>query len=164
MLVDKTVELESVSEEDFQQYIESAIKEYAGEKVMAGNWNRDEAYNLSKKAFSNFLPQGRETPGHSVMTIIESMKKDKVGILWVEWKNKEWNSAYIWDIVIFEKFRRNGYGFLTLKQLEIMAKEHGSESIVLHVFGHNKPARALYDSLGYYPTNIIMRKDLGKKL
>ena len=32
----------------------------------------------------------------------------------------------------------------------------GWDSVGLHVFGHNKTARALYSSLGFYPTNINM--------
>jgi ribosomal protein S18 acetylase RimI-like enzyme len=30
----------------------------------------------------------------------------------------------------------------------------------LHVFGHNHGARRLYDSLGFEPTSITMRKPL----
>ncbi len=41
-----------------------------------------------------------------------------------------------------------------------MAKVMRSNSISLHVFGHNKPAISMYDSLGYCATNIIMKKDL----
>ena len=81
--------------------------------------------------------------------------------LWVEWKNKEHNSSYIWDVIIHEKFRRRGYGTLALQLLEKMAKERGSNGISLHVFGHNRPAISMYESLGYYATNIIMKKDLG---
>jgi len=36
----------------------------------------------------------------------------------------------------------------------------GAKTIGLHVFGHNHPAKALYDSLNYSPVSIQMKKDL----
>ena len=83
-----------------------------------------------------------------------------MGVLWVEWNNKEYNATYIWDIVIYENFRRKGYGSAALKHLENICKEKDSSAICLHVFGHNRSAIAMYNSLGYYPTNVIMKKDL----
>ncbi len=160
-MADKTtVDLVPISEEDFRSYLDSQINEYAREKVKSGNWAEGEAYDLSRKSFMRLLPDGKDTLGHSIMTITDAGSKTGVGALWVEWKNKEHNSSYIWDIVIHEKFRRKGYGTLALKQLENMARERGSNGISLHVFGHNKSAISLYDSLGYYATNIIMKKDL----
>ena len=155
------VELVPISKEDFHSYLQSQILEYAKEKVKSGNWAEGEAFDLSTKSFMNLLPEGRGTSGHSIISILDSISKDKVGVLWVEWNNKEHNASFIWDIIIHDNFRRKGYGSAALKQLEKMAAEKGSSGISLHVFGHNKPAISMYESLGYYATNIIMKKDLG---
>ena len=155
------MELASISEEEFRDYLKSQILEYAKEKVKSGNWQESEAFSLSTKSYMNLLPQGRETSGHSIMSIVDSRSKAKAGVLWAEWNNKEHNSSYIWDIIIYDNFRRKGYGSAALKQLEKMAAERGSSGISLHVFGHNKPAISMYESLGYYATNIIMKKDIG---
>ena len=45
-------------------------------------------------------------------------------------------------------------------ELGIMAVEKGSSGISLHVFGHNKAAISMYESLGYYATNIIMKDNI----
>ncbi|MCL4480899.1 MAG: GNAT family N-acetyltransferase [Candidatus Thermoplasmatota archaeon] len=155
------VGLVPISEEDFRSYLKTQILEYAKEKVKSGNWEEREAFDLSTKSFMNLLPGGRGTFGHSIMSIVDSISKDKVGVLWVEWNNKEHNASFIWDIIIHDNFRRKGYGSAALKQLEKMAAEKGSSGISLHVFGHNKAAISMYESLGYYATNIIMKKDLG---
>ena len=161
MVDNSPVELVPTSEEDFHSYLQSQILEYAKEKVKSGNWAESEAFDLSTKSFTNLLPEGRETSGHSIMSIVDSISKDKVGVLWVEWNNKEHNASFIWDIIIHDKFRRKGYGSAALKQLEKMAAKKGSSGISLHVFGHNKAAISMYESLGYYATNIIMKKDIG---
>jgi ribosomal protein S18 acetylase RimI-like enzyme len=36
----------------------------------------------------------------------------------------------------------------------------GLAGIALHVFGHNQSARALYEKLGYAPTNLNLYKPL----
>jgi ribosomal protein S18 acetylase RimI-like enzyme len=36
------------------------------------------------------------------------------------------------------------------------ARAMGAETVGLHVFGHNEPARALYRSLGFAETNVSM--------
>ena len=44
--------------------------------------------------------------------------------------------------------------------VETRVRELGLGAIALHVFGHNAPARALYASLGYEPTNLHLLKKL----
>ncbi|MHB1470380.1 MAG: GNAT family N-acetyltransferase [Thermoplasmataceae archaeon] len=154
------VELVPINESDFRTYIEAQIREYANEKVKAGSWCENEAHNLANESLLELLPGGRETPGHAIMTITDATTRDKVGVIWVQWENIEHRSSYIWDIRIYEKFRRNGYGTFVLKSLEKMVKERGSNNITLHVFGHNKVAISLYRSLGYSCTDIIMKKEM----
>ena len=56
--------------------------------------------------------------------------------------------------------RRRGYAEQAMLALEKEARRMGAGTIRLHVFGHNSAARPLYEKLGYYPTNIVMAKDL----
>jgi ribosomal protein S18 acetylase RimI-like enzyme len=154
------VKLILIDEGDFTTYLESQITQYAEDKIRAGTWNENEAIDLSRESFAKLLPDGRNTVGHSIMTITDEATTDKVGILWVEWKNMEHKSSYIWDLVIYEKYRRRNYGTRALKSLEKMVKDRGLSSITLHVFGHNKPAVSLYKSLGYFCTDMIMKREL----
>lgn len=155
-----SIALEIITDDDFKNYLNFQIQEYAKEKIKSGNWSEKDALDLFRKSFLNFLPEGRDTKGHTIMTIVDSNSHEKVGVLWVEWTNKEYYTTFIWDIIIYENFRRKGFGSSALKQLENLCKEKGSSSICLHVFGHNRSAIAMYNSLGYYPTNVIMKKEL----
>ncbi len=154
------IALVPISENGFREYLEAQIIDYAHEKVKAGAWDESEALELSRKSFSDLLPRGRETEGHSIMNIVQVASGEDVGVLWVEWDNKEHRSTYVWDIIIYEESRRRGYGSSALKSLERIAREKGATSLTLHVFWHNKPAVAMYDALGYRPLDMIMRKDL----
>jgi ribosomal protein S18 acetylase RimI-like enzyme len=69
-------------------------------------------------------------------------------------------SAVIYDFVVYEEFRRRGYGRQTLTALEEKAKELGLDTISLHVFGHNQSAIALYQQAGYETTSLYMAKKL----
>ncbi|MDY0393948.1 GNAT family N-acetyltransferase [Virgibacillus halophilus] len=66
----------------------------------------------------------------------------------------------MYDINIWKGNQGKGYGKQAMKQIEIIAKEIGLKVIGLHVFGHNKVARGLYEQLGYIETNIKMEKSL----
>ena len=66
------------------------------------------------------------------------------------------SSAYLWDFAIFEQYRRGGYASEALRLLKEKVREQGLNPISLHVFGHNHPARELYEKSGYVVTNVNM--------
>lgn len=49
-------------------------------------------------------------------------------------------------------------------KVEAEGHERGLTGIALHVFGQNTGAQALYQKLGYLPTNINMFKQLPAKV
>ena len=69
-------------------------------------------------------------------------------------------SPWIYDIELLESSRGKGYGRATMLAAELTVKEKGYSKLGLHVFGHNKVARGLYESLGFQTTNVIMSKEL----
>jgi ribosomal protein S18 acetylase RimI-like enzyme len=73
---------------------------------------------------------------------------------------KPGEEGFIYDLRIFDRFQRRGYGRAALLALELLAKELGVARLRLHVFGHNQRAIALYQQAGYTVTNLIMTKDL----
>ena len=68
--------------------------------------------------------------------------------------------AYVYNVTIEEHARRRGYARAALLELERIAREHGALHVSLHVFGHNHGARRLYESLGFEPTSLTLRKIL----
>lgn len=158
--VNKKINLVSMTDDEFLEFIVKEERDYANEWVKSGVWQEEESLSRSKREFKELLPGGKDTEGHGFFSIRENLKGKKVGSLWVQWDNPEWHSSYIWDIIIFEGFRRKRYASLALSELEESVKGRGIDSIMLHVFGHNKAAISLYGKMGYFVTNLVMKKVL----
>lgn len=153
------VTLKPMNQEDFQHYIISAIELYAKDKVASGNWSKDDALNLSEKDFSHLLPQGEKSEFNYLYSIFQD--ELNIGMIWIAQKSPETtDEGFIYDFIISDQYRGQGYGKKAMKEIETMAKELGMKKIGLHVFGHNIVARGLYEKMGYETTNIVMSKTI----
>jgi ribosomal protein S18 acetylase RimI-like enzyme len=145
---------------EFSRWRAQAIPAYAADKVSAGRWSQQESVAEAEKEFSSLLPQGQETPGH-VMFTIESDSGQCVGALWLARTERAAGPiGYIYDLVIWPEYRRNGHAARAMQALEREAIALGLKGLALHVFGHNQSAQRLYAALGYQATNINMFKPL----
>ncbi len=79
-----------------------------------------------------------------------------VGYLWVA-ENTNFKTAYIYQISLFEKYRRQGFARAALHKLSVDCKAKGIVSINLNVFAYNGGARALYQELGFKDAATAMR-------
>jgi GNAT superfamily N-acetyltransferase len=68
--------------------------------------------------------------------------------------------VYIGDLVVTTAYRRHGIGRQLMQCLENWARERGAATLSLCVHDRNASARALYQSEGFRPVNVEMRKDL----
>jgi ribosomal protein S18 acetylase RimI-like enzyme len=68
--------------------------------------------------------------------------------------------AFICDFIIDPQFRGQGYGKQALQALDEKLIQMNVESVSLHVFAHNTNAVGLYETMGYLPTNLYMKKKL----
>jgi ribosomal protein S18 acetylase RimI-like enzyme len=150
-----------MTQSEFEAYLQSAIREYADEKVRAGNWQPAEAMQRSEQEYAKLLPDGLETKNEHLYSIVDDARARPVGMIWFERKEGSARPlAFLYDFIIYEEFRRKGYGRRALAALEAKVKEMGLDKISLHVFGHNKAAFELYSKLGYKVTNILMSKEV----
>jgi hypothetical protein len=53
------IRLEPMDEPTYAAWLETTIREYAQEKVEAGNWLASEAQERSERGFAELLPDGR---------------------------------------------------------------------------------------------------------
>jgi ribosomal protein S18 acetylase RimI-like enzyme len=138
------VRLEKMAAEDFDTYIEKLTANYAKDNVRSGRWTREEALEKSVSQINSLLPEGIETQNHVFFSIVDEGTGDVVGYIWLHVVPGEGpKKAFIYDLIIFEKFRKRGYGRAALVALEEYAKEKGIASISLHVFAHNAAALSL---------------------
>ena len=154
------VKLVPMQPSDLESYLAVAVQEYAQDKIQAGNYTASEGLEKARAEFDALLPQGAATPNQHLFSILND-EAEKVGIIWLaEIQSGAQRFAFIYDIRIDEQYRRKGYGTQAMLAVEAEAKALGLDRIALHVFGHNKAARELYEKLGYEITNINMSKEI----
>jgi ribosomal protein S18 acetylase RimI-like enzyme len=158
------VQLIPMNQADYERFLDWAVSDYAQEQVKAGTWKPEDARRLAEKAFESFLPEGLSSPNQYLYALVDETLDRPIGFLWYGLRDGEGEPfAALYEFVIFEAYRRQGYGSESLRALEKQVKKSGVSKIVLHVFGHNGPARALYRKLGYVETDVTMAKELGGK-
>jgi len=106
-----------------------------------------------------FFPDGRLLASHRIYDVMADGAP--VGYLWIGPQTtgdaEDW---WVWDVEIAEAFRGRGYARAAMLLAEDAARALGATTLGLNVFGFNTIARHLYESLGYEPTAIQMRKPL----
>lgn len=153
------VRLVPMTESEFQIYLKHSIESYAQEHVKAGNWDSSDALQKAEKEFLQLLPEGVASKEQHLLSSEDSHTGLKVGLIWfAEKRQGSRPSAFIYDFLIYEEYRKKGYGKQTLAALEEKVKELGIETISLHAFGHNQAAISLYQKAGYEITNLHMAK------
>jgi RimJ/RimL family protein N-acetyltransferase len=155
------VRLVPMNNTEYQAFLAFAVRDYADDKIAAGNWQAAEALEKSSQEFAKLLPNGVATPDHYLFNIEDDVLAQKVGIIWLAraaWSIKP--LMFIYDLRIEEPYRRKGYGERAMRAAEEFTKSLGFDTLALHVFGFNHAARALYEKLGYEITNINMAKKL----
>ena len=149
------------TELDFHAWLIEAIPSFALTNVEDGRWTLAESIEKSKEAHAALLPQGLRTPGQFFVQLHDADTGEHVGVLWWNEADKGGKlEAYVYNVTIEERARRRGYARAALLELERVAREHGAHHVGLHVFGHNHAARRLYESLGFEPTSLTLRKIL----
>jgi ribosomal protein S18 acetylase RimI-like enzyme len=152
------IRLEAMDETTFQAWKEAAIRDYAQEKVEAGNWPVGGALERANAEFAALLPDGRATVGHEFRSIV-NQAGERVGATWFVPEDRPFGRVmYIYDIAVDPAHRRKGYAQAVLGEIETFAGEQSCVGVQLHVFGGNTGARQLYLRAGYVETNVTMLK------
>ena len=113
------VRLEKMAAEDFDTYIEKLTANYAKDNVRSGRWTREEALEKSVSQINSLLPERIKTQNHVFFSIVDEGTGDVVGYIWRHIAPGEGpKKAFIYDLIIFEKFRKRGYGPAALVALE----------------------------------------------
>ena len=145
----------------YGSYLANAIQEYANEKTRAGHWHPDQALRQSREAYAKLLPHGIATPDNYLMHVNDLETSTVVGAIWFHQQRQGViSSIWIYDILIYEEYRRRGYGGQTMNLLEEEARKLGAAKIELHVFNHNPTAVSLYKKQGYQITSLNMQKSI----
>ena len=158
------VDVTRLPEERFPAYRAHLLRHYARDKVDAGVWLPEDAPRRARADIDGLLPDGVNTRDHFFYAVRDASTSEEVGTLWLAIRNLgAGRMVWIYDIEIFDPFRRKGFATRTLKTAESKAKELGVNRVELHAFGHNVAAKALYEGSGYKATSIVIAKRLDDK-
>ena len=150
--------LEPMTQVRYDAWLQATIREYAAEKVAAGNYPEEGALERSKGEFDALLTQGLQTPGHEIRSMVDE-DGQAVGYVWFTQEDRPpGRVVFIYDIAVDPEHRRKGHAQAALAAVEDFARATGCIGVMLHVFGSNAGARQLYLKAGYDETNVIMLK------
>lgn len=148
-----------MTDEELVAYLSEAVDRYAAERMASGE-PANVATRIAAEQTTQLFPGGRPSSGHLLLRIVDD-QGGAIGMLWVGPRDPVAPAAWwVWYLEIDEEQRGKGYGRAAMELAETEAKAHGATELGLNVFGHNTVARSLYESLGYAPTTINMRKVL----
>jgi ribosomal protein S18 acetylase RimI-like enzyme len=151
------IQLDPMTEPEYQEFRTMSVAGYAAAKVEAGTWTQEESLAKSQAIFDGLLPDGTASPDNYLFTVRDVHGKQSVAVLWFALQGEpERREAYIYQIEVVEEFRGRGYGRAAMEACADKARGLGAASVGLHVFGHNKVARSLYNSLGFNETDVMM--------
>jgi ribosomal protein S18 acetylase RimI-like enzyme len=155
------VELEEKSPADLKVWLGEMWVGYREELLKAGMSEEAADQNIERNRSQLFVGEAL-VEGQFVLDVVE--KGERVGTLWLSSSSPqntgEW---YIYDIVVDEAHRGKGLGRLTMLAAEDFVAAHGGTRIALNVFGPNRVARSLYESLDYQVRAVSMFKDLAEE-
>ncbi|MEA2580756.1 MAG: hypothetical protein QOE83_1648 [Actinomycetota bacterium] len=155
------VKTRPMTAQEFDLWRMPQIVEYAAEMARNAGRTTEELMAQSEREFDALLPQGSGTQGHRLLVAEDVATGERIGWLWIAERDSDAGTvAWIYDIVVNEALRGNGYGRALMAQAEIHAKEMGLHRIELNVFADNEIARSLYGSAGYRETARQLAKDL----
>ncbi len=143
---------------EFDVWRERIEKEYADEVAEAMRLTPEEAARKSAISFDGYLPDGVDTPNHTI-SVVEDSDGSEVGFLWIAIEQMDGrNRLFVYDIEISPDERGRGLGREAMLLVEAEARAHGVGRIELNVWPSNHVARALYRSLDFEETSIGMTK------
>jgi ribosomal protein S18 acetylase RimI-like enzyme len=153
--------LRPITNTEFSTWLSQAITFYATDKVASGAWLEDGAQDRSRREHEALLPEGPDTPNHSIFSILDESGAT-VGAIWFAAETRgDIRVAYVYNILIWPEHRRQGHASRAFQALDRECRRRGFAGIALHVFAHNTAAQNLYARLGFKPTNFNLYRSVG---
>ena len=147
------------SDADYATYRELALDEHAAEFAHDGRMTVERARELV--AFG--LPESLGELLAADRTWLYEVVADgeRAGWLWLGPSPKDPGSVLVYDIRISPERQRRGLGRAAMLAAEDVVRDAGFTRIGLQVLSWNRPAEALYRSLGYEVDATTMSKPVG---
>jgi ribosomal protein S18 acetylase RimI-like enzyme len=146
----KKVRLRKMSKNEYADFCEYSIKDYAIDLQKEHDISLEESVKQAEEEFTDMLPQGLDTKDNALMIIEDYETGKDVGIIWYLFEVTDGIShTFLSDFIIKEEDRRKGYAIAALDAMEDDARNQGCIESRLYVWTHNPPGLNLYKKCGY---------------
>src|SRR5574340_822634 len=150
--------------------LEGEAAEYAEAKARAGFWAREESLSRARNEIASTVGPDPDHRGHAFFFGVDGTGR-RIGWVWfgpMPGSKLSRRKRWLYQIVVDEPLRGQGYGRGLLQAVERELLEAGVMWLNLNVFRWNSVAVALYESAGYEVVsqsdkNLEMRKRLGDR-
>lgn len=146
------------TKEEQEQFLEESKAGFTEALIKAYDFDLETAEKRTQQSFDQAFTSQEEV-SHVFMSIYDEVLSQAIGGLWFTLNSKK-SRAYLYQILIDSSFRGKGYGKQAMLMLDDYCKQQGMKQISLNVFGYNKPARNLYQGIGYEEVQCMMKKEL----
>ena len=144
------IELNKMTEDEFRMIMNISAGSHINELMKEEGLSYEDAVKETENELAEMLPDGIDTKDNYLMTIKRTSDNKTVGFIWTLHEyNEDVKQSFICDFLIYETYRRQGYGTEALFSAEKYAKENGCAESVLFVNESNIPAVMLYEKCGY---------------
>jgi ribosomal protein S18 acetylase RimI-like enzyme len=157
-----TITLRRMTQEEYDRLSPAVMASFADQLLEAGHATcAEDARAKTLAQIEQLLPSGTAT--ESILLLVADSASDGiVGQIWLGLPGTEAHpdGAWVYNVEVSSEHRGKGYGRAIMLAAEEELKQRGVKRLGLNVFGRNRTAIALYDSLGYAVTSQQMSKPL----
>jgi GNAT superfamily N-acetyltransferase len=159
--MDPAIHLRPMTTDEIADLVTASVPEYRDE-LIAGGMLPEAALAKARADHEEAFPDGAAAPGH--LAFAAELDGRVVGRLWLGPAHGEGAAAWwVYDVEVASTDRGRGIGRAVMSAAEEEVRSRGGTSLGLQVFGGNAVARHLYESLGYEPTTVRMRKTISDR-
>lgn len=147
-----------MTQAELDAYLDRSVRDYAQDKVRAGEFTPERADEQSRAEFTLLLPEGVRTNGMLMFTAFDG--DEEVGMLWLALPSAHRRQAWVYELWVAPTARSRGYGKAIMRAGERELASRGVAEVGLNVFGDNATAIGLYERLGYAVISQQMAKQV----
>lgn len=154
-----------MSPDEYARFYKLSRDQQAADLIKSEGISREQATLRADEELAQLLPEGIDTPGHSLMCIAAD-DGSQAGYIWYMYEEcEDVQQVFLCDLMIFPAERRKGYARAAIACMERDAHQHGCTESVLFVDSANMPAQSLYSAQGYatlraFEGGVYMKKAL----
>jgi ribosomal protein S18 acetylase RimI-like enzyme len=157
------IRLRPLGEDEFPDFLERLRIEYVRSMVEEAGMTSAAAEEKATADHASLFPGRVPQPNQRIYILEDEATGERAGhLFWAERQppGSLGTRAYLYELLIDERFRRQGLGRRALDLLEKQVRDEGLPGIDLNVWGGNGAARALYRAAGFSERAVFMAKEL----